>query len=142
MIVPDLNLLLYAFDASSPYHPRAKAWLERLAADQEEVGLALVVCLGFVRITTSRTYKSPLSRDVAIQAIESLLALPNFRPLEPGPRHWQVLAELLRDAPSSSNLITDAHLAALAKENGAEMHTNDRGFEHFKGVRLYNPLLD
>ncbi|HSI72858.1 MAG TPA: TA system VapC family ribonuclease toxin [Fimbriimonas sp.] len=142
MIVTDLNLLVYAFDGSSPFHERARRWLENLARTEDEVGLAWVVCLGFVRITTSKSYTNPISRDSAMYIIDSLLREPNFRIVEPGPQHWEIFTSLMRDAPNGANIVTDAHLAALAKEHRAEMHSNDRGFEHFKGIRLHNPLLD
>ncbi len=53
MIVPDINLLLYAYDSDSPFHSKAAAWWQRCLSGTESVGLAQVVIFGFVRIGTS-----------------------------------------------------------------------------------------
>ena len=52
MILPDGNLLLYACDQSSPFHPKAVAWCEQLMSRPAPVILLPVAGFGFVRIST------------------------------------------------------------------------------------------
>jgi len=45
MIVPDVNMIVYAYDADSPHHPRAKAWWEETLSSSVHVGIAWIVAL-------------------------------------------------------------------------------------------------
>lgn len=101
MILPDINLLVYAYNSDAPGHRKAKVWWETCLSESGPVGLQI---------------------------------------LQPGPRHLALLESLLQDAQASSNLTTDAHLAALAIEHQAELHSNDGGFLRFPGLRWTNPL--
>lgn len=142
MIVPDVNLLIYAYNADAPHHAQAKAWWEGLLSDPHAVvALPWAVTLGFVRLMTHpAVLTTPLRPDEALAPVFEWLALPHVDPVEPGPRHLAILRRLLDEVGIGGNLTTDAHLAAIAIEHQAELHSNDRDFGRFSGLRWRNPL--
>lgn len=141
MILVDANLLIYAVDADSVSHAPARRWLESTLNAGDEVGLAWVVTLAFLRVTTHpRVMRTPLSPEAAIAYVDGWLALPNVRPLVPGARHWSVLKHLLATSGTAGNLTSDAHLAALAVETSATVYSADADFRRFPAVRHHNPL--
>jgi uncharacterized protein len=141
VIIPDVNLLLYAhFDVFAQHEP-ARAWWQGLLSDDHEVGLPTMVVFGFVRVATNRrVFKPPMTVVDALAAVEGWLARPNVRVLVPGPRHIELAFELLRAARSAGDLTTDAQIAALALEHQAELHSNDSDFARFSGLRWIDPL--
>ncbi len=137
MRVPDTNVLLAARDASAPAHETARAWLERALQGHESVGFAWVVLLGFVRIATNpRVYAQPLQPSDALDQVDEWLAVPAAQALHPGPEHAVVLRELLAERGTAGNLTTDAHIAALAIENGATLTSFDGDFHSFQCLKL------
>lgn len=143
MIVPDVNLLVHAYNSESRVHSAARAWWEDVLSEPAPVGLAWAALLGFVRITTHpRILRNPLPVDIAIRHVESWLAQPQVALLHPGARHATIVFDLLRRVGSAGNLTTDAHLAALAIEHHAEVHTTDADFTRFPGLRFRNPLSE
>ncbi len=137
----DLNLLLYAVNRDSPRHADAKTWLEEAMSGEERIALAWIVLLGFIRLTTSpRVLEYPLSVDDALRTVDAWLSQPSVSPLEPGDGHWSILRDLLSEAGTAANLTTDAHLAALAIEHGAELCSTDADFGRFKRLHWTNPL--
>lgn len=137
----DLNLLLYALDEGSSRHEPAKAWVEETFSGNRTVALAWVVLLGFVRLSTRPSvFTSPLSSDAALDVVEGWLALPNTTVVHPSDRHATVLRSLLEGVGTAGNLTTDAHLAALAIEHGAELCSTDADFSRFPGLRWADPL--
>lgn len=141
MIVPDVNLLLYAHHRVFAQQPAAQRWWEGLLAGSEEVGLPSVVIFGFVRIGTSaRVFERPMTVDDAVSRVREWLLRPNVRRLDPGPAHLDIAFDLLRVAGAGGNLTTDAQIAALAIESGAEIHSADTDFMRFPHVRWRNPL--
>jgi len=137
----DLNILLYAVNADSELHPRAKPWLENTIGGSEGVAMAWIVILGFLRIVTSRrVFTQPHDPDAAIAIVEGWLARPNVVLLNPGPNHWRVLQSLLSEAGSAGNLTSDAHLAALAIEHDCELCSADADFSRFRRLSWVNPL--
>lgn len=141
MTVIDANLLLYAYDASSRFHARARSWLEETLSGVAPVGLPWVVLLAFLRISTNpRALSHPLAIEGATAIVSSWLEQPCVVPLLPGERHWEVLSGLLGPAQARGPLVMDAHLAALAIEHGAVLATTDRDFARFEGLRSVNPL--
>lgn len=142
MIVPDINLLVYAYNRDAPNHAAASVWWKNLMEGEQLVGLAWIVCLGFLRLMTHRKIlTSPLEAHEALSHIQSWMDRPQVQILQPGPRHLQILASFSRHRLLSSALVTDAHLAALAMESQAELHSNDADFERFPGLRWRNPLI-
>ena len=141
MKVIDLNLLLYAVNRDSPRHSAALTWLQDAMSGEERVGLAWTVVLGFIRVTTSpRVFEHPLSADDALRTVDAWLSQASVSPLEPGEGHWSILRDLLVEAGAAGNLTSDAHLAALAIEHGAELCSTDADFARFKRLRWTNPL--
>lgn len=141
MILCDANLLLYAYDASSPLHARSRGWLEATLSGDEAVGFAWVTLLAFLRISTNpRAVAHPLSLGAATAIVSSWLEVPGVTVPAPGPGHWEILERVLRGAQAKGPLVTDAHLAALAIEHGAQLASADRDFARFEGLRFVNPL--
>jgi uncharacterized protein len=94
-----------------------------------------------VRLTTSRSlFFEPLAPAQAIGRVRTWLERPQVRVLQPGPQHLDLLEELAAEAGKAGSLTTDLHLAALAVEHDAELHSNDRDFGRFAGLRWTNPL--
>lgn len=141
MRLVDLDLLIYAVNRDAPQHTRARAWLEHRLNGDETVGIAWVVALGFLRLTTSaRAFEHPITPEHATALLDEWIAHPNVELVVPGDRHWMILRALLAESGTSGNLTTDAHLAALAIERGAELESADADFARFRGVRWSNPL--
>lgn len=141
MILPDVNLLVYAYNAEAPEFEPAKAWWERTLSEGTAVFLPWAVMLGFVRMTTSaRVVPRPVSVDLACAAVERWLARPGVNVLHPGERHAEIVFGLLRGLGTGGNLTTDAHLAALAFEFDLELYSTDADFARFPGLRWRNPL--
>lgn len=141
MKVPDTNLLLYAIDEGSPHHEAARSWLEQTLSGSEAVGFAWLVLLGFVRISTNPLLlEHPLSPAEALDYVDEWLAPPVASIVEPAREHATVLRRLLEAAGTAGNLTSDAHLAALAIEHGAELESRDADFSRFEGLRWRDPL--
>lgn len=141
MTIPDVNLLIHAYNSNSPVHRQAREWWEGLLSHDGPVGLPWVVLLGFIRISThSRVLENPVPVDRACQHVESWLRQPHVLILRPGERHASLLLGLLRGLGTAGNLTADAHLAALAIEHQAVIHTTDADFARFPGLRWINPI--
>ena len=141
MILVDANLLIYAVDSDAPQHARARRWLEDALSGGEHVGLAWVVILAFLRVTTRPgILVRPLDPDHALSYVDSWLQLPSVEAVAAGPNHWPVMRSLLKTAGTLGNLTSDAHLAALAIERGAALYSTDHDFVRFPGLEHVNPL--
>lgn len=141
MRLVDLNLLLYAVNRDLPQHRAAHAWWQGRLQGDESVGLSWSVITGFLRITThALVFEHPLPSERAMAIVDSWLTHPNVEIVSPGPEHWRLLQALLNEAGTAGNLTTDAHLAALAIEYGAELESTDADFARFRGLRWSNPL--
>jgi uncharacterized protein len=141
MIIPDINLLLYAYDAESPFQARAAAWWEGCLSGTEPVGLLPVVMFGFVRIGThGRAFQLPMTPSEAAGHVRSWLEQPPVELLDPGPDHVGRVLKLLEELGSAGNLVTDAQIAAAALDHRAVLHTTDTGFIRFPNLRWLNPI--
>lgn len=141
MKLPDLNLFLYAVDETSPRHDQARGWVEETLSGPETVALAWTVLLGFVRLSTRpAVFDEPLGPDEALDLVDGWLAQPSTTVVHPTDRHVMVLRSLLQPLGTAGNLTTDAHLAALSIEHGAELCSTDADFSRFPGVRWSDPL--
>jgi toxin-antitoxin system PIN domain toxin len=142
VIVPDLNLLLYAEIAAFPEHAAARRWWEATLRGSEDVALTMLTVFGFLRISTNpKVFDPPLAVDDAINRVEAWLEQPSVQMLLPGPRHLEIAFRLLRDLGAAGNLTTDAQLAAFAIEHNATLYSNDTDFRRFNGLRWHNPLV-
>lgn len=143
MKILDLNVLLYAINSDGPHHAAAKAWLDEALQGDETVALPWVVLLGFIRLSTSpRVFPSPLGPEQALRVVDGWVERPTLETIGPGGEHWPVLRGLLLDAGTAGNLTTDAHLAALAIDHGAELCSTDTDFARFQGLRWVNLLAE
>jgi len=141
MILVDANILIYAYNPSADRHAAAKRWLEAAVAGQVPVRLAWVTVMAFVRIMTHpQVFRRPLSLQEAVGIIDEWLEHPMVSVLDAGDRHWSILRGLLLDGQASGPLSTDAHLAALAIEHGATLHTTDRDFARFPTLKVVDQL--
>jgi uncharacterized protein len=141
MIVPDLNLVVYAYNRDAPHHGAARSWWEGLLNSTQPVAIPWVVVLGFIRLMTHRAVLlTPLPPSDAMALVRAWFARDNVEHLDPGPQHLDVLDRLLSTVGTAGNLTTDAHLAALAIEHQCELHSNDNDFARFPGLRWRNPL--
>lgn len=141
MKLPDINLLLYAINEGSPHHQRARPWLEQTLAGTEGVGFAWLALLGFIRISTNPVaLEHPLTSSEAIDYVDEWLASPVASIVSPTTQHAPILRRLLDSVGTAGNLTSDAHLAALAIEHGAELCSSDADFSRFEGLRWTDPL--
>lgn len=141
MILIDANLLLYAYDSTSPNHAAARAWLEATLSGDEEVRIPLTSALAFIRIGTNpAVYHQPMSVATAVEIVAEWLDRPGVSLAVPAAGHWARLAKVATDGQARGPLVSDAHLAVLAQEHGAVLCTTDRDFARFDGLRVRNPL--
>ncbi|MGH2468035.1 MAG: TA system VapC family ribonuclease toxin [Candidatus Limnocylindrales bacterium] len=141
--MPDLNLMVYAVDETSPRHVKALSWLEARLNSTETLAFAWSTLNGFVRLSTrSAVFDSPLSPDEAFDLVEAWLARPNVVIVDPAEGHLRRVRDLLAPLGTAGNLVTDAHLAALAIEHGATLESSDHDFGRFADLRWEDPLQD
>jgi uncharacterized protein len=141
VIVVDANLLIYSYDTESPHHKKSRAWLEELLSGGVLVGLTWQTVCAFLRVVTNR--KLPGARFTVEQAthiVEGWLGQSSVRIITPTEDHWSILKRMLVDGQASGALVSDAEVAALTVEYGAVLHTADRDFARFPGLRWENPL--
>jgi toxin-antitoxin system PIN domain toxin len=139
----DANLLIYAHDASSPFHARAHAWIEEQLNGPRRVAIPWPSVLAFLRLTTNpRVTGRPLSPAQAWHHVEDWFASPVAWAPVPTEGHRQLLGRLVTELQLGANLIPDAHLAALAMEHGLEVCSADADFARFPDLRWRNPLLE
>ncbi len=141
MILPDVNLLIFAHNPDAPLHTLARDWWDACLSGPEGVALAWVGMLGFIRITTNpRLHTNPFTPSDACERVDEWLSLPHFQIVHPAPDHFPRIRSLLENLGTAGNLTTDAHLAALAIERGLILHTSDADFARFPGLKWINPL--
>lgn len=143
MIVPDANLLLYAYNASAVEHDRARIWWEDALSSGESVGLCWQTITAFLRIgTNTRVFPHPFSMKEASAIVTSWLQEPNVEVVVPTERHWDIFSRLLIESQAVGPLVMDAHLAALAMEHGATLCSHDADFNRFKSLRVQDPFAE
>jgi toxin-antitoxin system PIN domain toxin len=141
VIVVDANLLLYAYDATSARHAAARAWVEKVFSDAAPVGLPWQTISAFLRIITNvRLPGDRFTANEAAEIVNRWLEQPNVQALGPGEQHWPLFRKMLVEGQAPGPLVSDAHLAALTIECGGVLHTTDRDFARFPGLRWTNPL--
>ena len=141
MLLPDVNVFIYAHRRESPEHERYAAWLRELATGAEPFGLSALGATGFIRIVTHpKIWDEPTTLDDALQFIQNLRSRSNARLLTHGPASWDIFVKLCRAAKARGKLVADAYHAALALEHGCELVTADADFARFAGLRYRHPL--
>ena len=142
MIVPDLDLLIFAYNEGSEFHQGASAWWAGLVNGTDPVGLPWHVSDGFIRqMSNPRVMNRPGTPAEAAQVVAGWLGNEHIIALNPGPRYLKILERILAATEATTRLVPDATIAALALENSAEVHTNNaRDFQRFPGLLWRNPL--
>jgi uncharacterized protein len=141
VILVDANILLYAEDELNPQHVIAREWWDAQLSGASPVCLCWSVLCAFIRIGTNpRVFERPLTLNQAIARVQSWLDQPCTRLIYPTERHWTVLQPMLIEGQALGNLVSDAHLAALAVQHGCELMSTDRDFARFPTVKWTNPL--
>ena len=141
MILPDVNVLVYAHREDAPDHRAYRDWLETTVNADSAFGLSDLVVSGFVRVVTHpRIFVPPTSLADALRFAEELRGLPNRVAVTAGRDHWRIFRRLCDAAGAKGNLVPDAFLAALAIEHGCEWITTDGDFARFPGLRWRHPL--
>lgn len=141
MLLPDVNVLIYAHRPESPRHDQHRAWLLSAANGTRPLGVSELVLSSFLRLVTHhRIYQEPTPVEQALQFCTSLLGAPAATDIRPGPRHWSLFTDLVDAGQARGNLVPDAYLAALALEHGATLITTDRGFSRWPGLSWSPPL--
>ena len=142
MIVPDLDLLIYAYNEESEFHQAAQTWWNELLNGTETIGMPWQVSDGFIRQASNTSLMAaPWSPASAAGEVRRWLGNEHVIPLAPGPRYPEILEQILAATGATRRLVTDATIAALALENGGEVHTNNaRDFQRFPGLLWRNPL--
>ncbi len=141
MILVDANILLYAEDSLQSRHQQARAWWDGQLSGSGVVCLCWTVLSAFIRIGTNpRVFEHPLSLEQALARVQSWLDQPCTRVVRPTERHWTVFKQVLTDGQAVANLVTDAHLAALAIEHGCVLASTDSDFARYPKLKWRNPL--
>lgn len=141
MQLPDVNVLIYAFNVGSERHGEYRRWLLELVNGSEAYGVSELILSSVVRIVTqSKFFAVPATMAAALAFVEPLRSTPQCRILTPGPRHWGIFVDICHKANVRGAMVTDAYLAALAIEHGCELITTDRDFSRFRGLRWRHPF--
>jgi len=142
MILPDVNVLVYAFRREAQHHERYAAWLTRLVAGADELALHDTVLAGVARLVTHpKIFADPAPMSVTLEFLAGLRGAHRARWLPSDDATWSELDRLAHhDRGLRANLVPDALLAALARTHNCQIATADRGFARFPGVRTFNPI--
>jgi toxin-antitoxin system PIN domain toxin len=141
MILPDVNVLVYAHREDAPGHAAYRDWLEALINSNQAYGYSELVLSGFLRVVTHpRIFNPPTDLSTAFAFIDIIRSQPNAVPITPGSRYWGIFKTLCQVANAKGNLIPDAYLAALAIESGSEWVTTDRDYSRFPDLKWRHPL--
>jgi len=141
MLLPDVNVLVYAFRPDSADHKRYRDWLVDMVYGESAFACSDLVLSGFVRIVTHpRVFTNPDPLRDALDFTAAIREAPNCVPVAPGRAHWSIFIRLCEQGKAKGNLVPDAYLAALAIESGCEWITTDRDFARFPGLRWRHPL--
>jgi len=141
VIIPDVDLLVYATDNVNVHRPAAERWIEEIMSGPETVGFPWHSLIGFIRLSTNpRVFNVPLAIDTSLSIVDDWRAQPSATVVHPTHRHAAVFRDLLSPIGVGGDLVPDTHLAALAIEHGATLHSADSDFARFPALRWYNPL--
>ncbi|MDZ7592752.1 MAG: type II toxin-antitoxin system VapC family toxin [Rubrivivax sp.] len=141
MMLPDVNVLVYAHREDSQHHAGCRAWVEAMINGDASYGLSELVLSGFVRVVTHpRVFADPSPLADALEFAEQLRGRPHCVPVAPGRRHWDIFRALCVESGAKGNIVPDAYLAAMSIESGCEWITTDRDFSRFSGLRWRHPL--
>jgi len=137
----DANILLHAENSLSSHHEVCRVWWDEQLSGSEPVALCWPVLTAFIRIGTNpRLHKRPFTIKEAAERVQSWLDQPCARILTPTALHWTIFQRMLHTGSATANLVSDAHLAALAVEHNCTMASTDADFARFRGLKWLNPI--
>jgi len=140
VILPDVNVLVYAFRREAEHHEKYASWLTGVVGGTEELGLADPVLTGFLRVVTNpRIFADPAPTPAALALVDRLRSAGNARSLGSTTAAWQRFRQFTDDPHVRGNLVPDAWLAALATTTGARLATADAGVARFPGLHWFDP---
>lgn len=140
MLMPDVNVLVYAHREDTDHHLHNAQWITRVATGEQPFALSELVISGFLRIVTNRRiFQEPSTLATALEFVEQLRARPTCRLVRPGARHLGIFVALCRDLGLAAGLVADAYHAALAIEHGCTWITNDTDFARFPALSWATP---
>ena len=143
MILVDANILLYAEDSRSEHHEVARTWWDAQLSGSDPMALCWPVLTAFIRIgTNTRLHQRPLTLKEAIDRVQSWLDQPCVRIIQSTDQHWPIFQQMLRAGNATANLVSDAHLAALAVEHNCVLYSTDTDFARFRGLKWKNPVAE
>jgi toxin-antitoxin system PIN domain toxin len=141
MILPDVNILLYAFRKDAVKHNAHREWLEDVMNGLEPYGISPQTLASVIRIGTHPTiHVHPSTMTEALDFCAALMEPEQCTVVQPGPQHWRIFSELCQKSRAAGNLVSDAWFAALAIEAGCEWITTDRDYARFPGLRWREPF--
>jgi uncharacterized protein len=140
VILPDVNVMIYAFRYDTPHHVICRQWLDGVVRGDSQFGISRLVLAAVARITTNpRVFREPSALPEALAFCDNLLSQPHSEAIEPGNRHWDVFTRLCLHTHTRGPRITDAWFAALAIEHGCTWITLDRDYARFPGLKWEEP---
>ncbi|MFZ5570206.1 MAG: type II toxin-antitoxin system VapC family toxin [Thermodesulfobacteriota bacterium] len=143
MLLPDVNIWVYAHREDSPNHKKIKAFVTNMIGNDSAFGVSSLVMSGFLRVVTHpKIFDPPTPLELAVQFAEEITGHPEAVLVSPGNRHWEIFTTLCKRTEARGNLIPDAYFAALAIESGNTWVTTDRDFSRFPGLDWKHPLSD
>ena len=105
------------------------------------MGLPWPSILAFIRLVTNpRIFEQSETVGKAWNQVEEWLNCPSVWIPRPTDRHREILGSLISEMDIHSNLVPDAHLAALAIEHGLILCSTDGDFGRFTDLRWENPI--
>jgi toxin-antitoxin system PIN domain toxin len=141
VILVDANLLLYAEDSRSEHHKTARTWWDEQLSGSDPVALSWPVLTAFIRIgTNARLHQRPLTAREAVARVQSWFDQPCVHIVQPTEQHWALFQKMLQAGNATANLVSDAHLAALAVEHNCILCSSDADFARFRGLKWRNPV--
>ncbi|MEZ5319227.1 MAG: type II toxin-antitoxin system VapC family toxin [Vicinamibacterales bacterium] len=141
MVLPDVNVLIYAHRRDSTHHDAARRWIEETIRSDRAYGMSELVVSAFLRIVTHpRIFDPPSPMATALAFADEVMTPAHAVRIEPGPRHWDIFTRLCRETGVKGNLVADAYLAALAIEAGCEWVSTDGDFARFPDLVWTRPF--
>ena len=141
MMLPDVNVLVYAFRRDSARHQEYRAWLQAVVDGPNAYGVSPQVLASVLRICTHpKIYRQPSTLTDTLSFCEALLEPAHSTLIHPGDRHWSIFADLCESSGASGNLVQDAWFAALAIEHGCQWISTDTDYSRFRGLRWERPF--
>lgn len=145
MLSIDTNILFHGFNADSPGHDRALAWLTAIAGDEDVAISELILAELYRLLRNPAVLKHPLPADETVEVIQSYRRHPRWRligfPLESRPLH-DALWQKARARDFAFRRLYDARTALTMISQGVtEFATvNVKDFEGLGFRKVYNPI--